>query len=48
MEDEFYEAYVEWANDELVWGKGMFNWCRNWNDDTPSDNSLDLDVEIPF
>lgn len=23
-----FEAYSEWADKELIWGKGMFNWCR--------------------
>ena len=26
-----YEAYCEWAENELVWGKGMFNWCRAYS-----------------
>ena len=26
-ENEF-EAYCEWAETDLVWGKGMYNWCR--------------------
>ena len=22
------ETYAEWAETDLVWGNGMFNWCR--------------------
>ena len=25
-----FEAYSEWAETDLLWGKGMFNWCRSY------------------
>ena len=28
MYENEFENYSEWAEQELVWGKGMYNWCR--------------------
>ncbi len=49
MDEETFIYYSEWANDELVWGKGMFNWCRDWSQ-TPSSILSDIDenIELPF
>lgn len=52
MEDDIFESYAEWANDELVWGKGMFNWCRaytqeEWERKPEPDKYPDI-KDIPF
>lgn len=53
--DEFeFETYSEWAEDELVWGKGMYNWCKAYsreeydNHHPICDYDELLKVEIPF
>ena len=28
FDENFMECYAEWAEQELVWGKGMYNWTR--------------------
>lgn len=28
MDENEFANYAEWAEQELLWGKGMFNWCR--------------------
>lgn len=25
------DAFTEWAETELIWGKGMLNWCRAYS-----------------
>lgn len=49
MDAETFEHYCEWADEELVWGRGMFNWCRDWTQ-TPSSILPDIDetIDIPF
>lgn len=44
-----YEAYNEWAETELIWGKGMFNWCKSYTKDDwkkpsifKSENEIDV------
>lgn len=38
--ETYAECYAEWAETELIWGKGMFNWCRIYTKKEPK--------EIPF
>lgn len=49
LEQESYHLYNEWADEGLVWGRGMFNWCRDWTQ-TPASILPDIDdtIEIPF
>lgn len=28
MDEEMFEAYSQWAEECLVWGRGSGNWCR--------------------
>jgi hypothetical protein len=53
MDEDTFEAYSQWAEDELIWGKGMFNWCRAYSKEEwekPATYLLppDDDTEIPF
>lgn len=53
MEEEIFQTYSEWAQDELVWGKGMYNWCRAYSrEEYDSYSMCDYDellkVEIPY
>lgn len=48
MDEEVFENYSEWAEDELVWGKGMYNWCRYFNSSPMEYKDFDSDIEIPF
>lgn len=53
MEEEFSEIYNEWANDELIWSKGQFNWCRayskeEWENRKCIKDDCNYDIEIPF
>jgi hypothetical protein len=51
MNEEDFELYSQWAEDELVWGKGMYNWCRYYSEDEKYRTSfLDYndDIVIPF
>lgn len=49
LEQESCHLYNEWADEGLVWGRGMFNWCRDWTQ-TPASILPDIDdtIEIPF
>lgn len=49
MDEDKYMSYCEWANDELVFGRGNFNWMRDWSQ-TPPSILVDIDenIEIPF
>lgn len=31
MDEDIFECYSEWANDELIWGRGNNNWCRAYS-----------------
>lgn len=33
FDESFMECYNEWANDELIWSRGQFNWCRAYSKD---------------
>lgn len=53
MDELEFEIYSEWAENELVWGKGMYNWCRSYikgdcENDKPFLNYEDKNIEIPF
>ena len=42
-----FEAYSEWAETELIWGKGMFNWCRSYTkEEWKKPSALKLEDEI--
>ena len=28
FDESFMECYAEWAEQELVWGRGMYNWGK--------------------
>lgn len=47
------EAYNQWANDELIWGRGQYNWCRayskeEWENTPVFKYDFDDDIKIPF
>lgn len=49
MDENEFEIYCEWAETELLWGKGCYNWRRNWSDYQPEEkDKKDDDIEIPF
>lgn len=53
MDEDMFETYTEWANDELVWGRGQFNWCRayshaEWEKRQSLKDDFNYDIEIPF
>lgn len=31
MHEDIIENYTEWANDELIWGKGLYNWTKAYS-----------------
>ena len=31
MDEELFEAYCDWAEECLVWGRGSGNWCRAYS-----------------
>lgn len=48
MDEDFY---TEWAEEELIWGKGMYNWCRAYSQEEWEKESVDIcdySIEIPF
>lgn len=51
MDGEMFESYTEWANDELIWGKGLDNW-KHWRNDAycPEDKQINYNdyEEVPF
>lgn len=48
MDEEIFETYSEWADDELIWGKGMYNWCRYFKSAPLELTGFDDSIEIPF
>lgn len=40
-----FEIYSEWAENELIWGKGMFNWRRLPKEEKPMNYEI---CEHPF
>lgn len=54
MDENDFEIYSEWAEQELVWGKGMYNWCRSYSKEEWEKQKLLcnydelLKIEIPF
>ena len=52
--EEDYISYCEWADDELIRGRGENNWCRayskeEWSKEPMFDDYDELlKVEIPF
>lgn len=51
MDEEIFSTYAEWANDDLVWGRGQYNWCRAYSKEEwekPALFTYDEGVEIPF
>lgn len=54
MEEIEFITYSEWAENELVWGKGMYNWCQSytkeeWGNYKPLfDYNKEDNIEIPF
>ena len=53
--DEFeFENYSEWAEQGLIWGKGMYNWCSSYSKEKGEkqkqlcDYDELLKTEIPF
>lgn len=54
MNENEFENYSEWAEQELIWDKGMYNWCRSYSkEDQKKEKQLcDYDellkTEIPF
>lgn len=47
-EDDIFADYAEWAEDELVWGKGMYNWRRDFSSQESCMKYFDDTIEIPF
>lgn len=53
FDEEYHEAYNQWANEELIWGRGQFNWCRayskdQWEKQKSFKDDFNYDVKIPF
>lgn len=48
MDEDLIINHIEWENDELVWGKGMFNWCRDWSQKESKFTDIDETIKIPF
>lgn len=54
MDEEMFLAYTEWADSELIPGKGLDNW-KHWRNDAfcPEDKKLPENIgglfdDIPF
>lgn len=48
IDENVFCSYSEWANDELVWGKGRYNWCRDFKSRETCMKDFDDNIEIPF
>lgn len=54
MDEQQFDTYTEWAESELIWGKGLYNWTRAYSlqewQRPPLFNDYDelLKVKIPF
>ncbi len=48
-EADFYANYAENHHQDIVWGKGKFNWRRNWEQTEPMFKfDPEEDLEVPF
>lgn len=49
MNEDEYLYYNEWAENELLWGKGMYNWCRAYNKEYWESPAVDTDylLDVP-
>ena len=43
MNEDEYIYYNEWAENELLWGRGMYNWCRAYDDNYWNSPAEDTD-----
>lgn len=48
MDEDQYVSYCEWAESELIWGKGMYNWRREFEYPPMNFEGFDDELEIPY